>query len=46
MYTRFSGTFILTEGQEFTPDLKAFRRIMNDPKIMKALPPFLWPLTR
>ncbi|MBI4839249.1 MAG: cytochrome c biogenesis protein ResB [Nitrospirae bacterium] len=39
MYTRFSGELILTEGQEFYADLRAFRKITRDPKIFKALPP-------
>ena len=40
VYTRFSGTFILAEGQEFTPDVKNFRRITRDPKMLKELHPF------
>ena len=40
MYTRFAGTLILTEGQDFSPDLAQFRSITRDPKLMKALPPF------
>lgn len=39
MYTRFSGNLVLTEGQEFQSDLKQFRTITRDPKIMRELPP-------
>lgn len=38
MYTRFSGTLVLTEGQEFNADITQFRQIKNDPKIFRALP--------
>jgi hypothetical protein len=40
MYTRFAGTFILTEGQEFVPEMTNFSRIYQQPKMLKALPPF------
>jgi len=39
-FTRFTGAFILTEGQEFTPEMKNFHRIYQDAKLMKKLPPF------
>lgn len=38
LYTRFTGHLMLTEGQVFNADLKQFRKINREPKIMKALP--------
>lgn len=37
-YTRFSGNLVLTEGQFFFNDIKQFRRIISDAKIMRELP--------
>jgi len=37
-YTRFSGNLTLTEGQAFNGDIKQFHRIMNEPKVLHALP--------
>lgn len=46
MYTRFSGNLVLTEGQEFHSDLKQFRTITRDPKVLKELPPISLSLKR
>ena len=37
-YTRFSGKLTLTEGQSFKGDIKQFHRIIDTPKMLKALP--------
>ena len=37
-YTRFSGKLTLTEGQSFQGDIKQFHRIIDTPKMLKALP--------
>jgi len=38
-YTRFSGNLPLTEGQSFQGDIRQFRIINKDPKVLKNLPP-------
>ncbi len=38
-YTRFSGEMVLTQGEKFSGDIKQFRRILSDAKVMKKLPP-------
>jgi cytochrome c biogenesis protein len=37
-YTRFSGELVLTEGQSFEGDMKQFKRIIKNPKVLTALP--------
>jgi hypothetical protein len=37
-YTRFSGNLVLTEGQRFDSDMKAFYKVTKQPKIFQALP--------
>ncbi|TAN44949.1 MAG: hypothetical protein EPN22_04790 [Nitrospirae bacterium] len=37
-YTRFSGNLVLTEGQELTTELKHFRLINREPKLIKQVP--------
>ncbi len=38
MYTRFSGSIVLTEGQPFNGEIKQFRSIDSNPKIFQKLP--------
>lgn len=45
-YTRFSGNIVLTEGQSFDGDVKQFRQISRQPKIMHALPSLLFSLEK
>lgn len=40
MYTRFSGNLALTEGEQFSSDIKQFSVIKSEPKIFHALPGF------
>lgn len=45
-YTRFSGNIVLTEGESFDGDMKQFRQISRQPKIMHALPSLLFSLEK
>lgn len=37
-YTRFSGELALTEGQDFSGDIRQFSRILSEPKALKKMP--------